>query len=68
VRWVVRDFVELGEKDYEEFQEYLSEMQPFEVEGKVYQVVDGSKVRKLTDAGNWVGGKEYLPWNLCELD
>ena len=44
----------LAQSDCEEFQEYLASSKPFESEGKIYQIVDGSKVRKLTDPTYWL--------------
>lgn len=67
-QWAAVRLRELAERDYAEFREYLAGMKPIEVEGKMFQVVDGSKVRKLTDASAWMEGDDYLPWNLCELD
>lgn len=58
----------LGERDLEEFRKYVAETKSFEVEGKEYRIVDGSKVRKLTDAEYWLKGEDYAPWNLCALD
>ena len=60
--------LKLAQRDCEEFQEYLASSKPFESEGKIYQIVDGSKVRKLTDPTYWLEREEYAPRNLCELN
>ena len=57
----------LGEKDFTELQEYLAGVKSFEHEGQEMKVVDGSRVRKLMDAGEWMKEEGYRPWNLCEL-
>ena len=60
--------LQLAQTDCEEFQEYLVSSKPFESEGKIYQIVDGSKVRKLTDPTYWLEREEYASRNLCELN
>ncbi len=57
----------LGERDLAEFTKYIGGISGFEVEGKEYRVVDGSKVRKLTDASAWMKSEDYAPWRLCDL-
>ncbi|MGJ8642500.1 MAG: hypothetical protein ACSHX9_03755 [Luteolibacter sp.] len=57
----------LREKDYAEFVGYLDGLKSFEHEGKAMMVIDGGKVRKLTDAGSWMKDEGYRPWELCEL-
>jgi len=57
----------LGARDLAGFTKYLTEIKSFEVEGKEYRVIDGSKVRSLTDSHNWLKGPDYAPWNLCDL-
>lgn len=59
---------ELGEKDYEEFQQSFTENEQFEIDGKMFRVISASKVRELTDADVWLSNDSYLPWNLCDLD
>lgn len=56
-----------GERDLAEFVEYVSGIKSFEADGKEYRVVDGSKVRKLTDASYWLRDPECAPWNLTDL-
>ncbi len=61
--------VELSEEAVAEFREKLDQQagEPFEHDGRRFQVVDGSVVRKLIDAKQWLIDERYAPWELCEL-